>query len=55
MSWVLAPRGRDDSAAGKRLQALSNAVDATLSGERSWEDGLEQYRREVDRIKTETK
>lgn len=55
MDWLVAPRGVDQSAAGKRLEALSDAVDQTLSGERSWEQAFEQYHQAVAQIKADTK
>lgn len=55
MSWIVAPRGADDSTAGKQLEALSTIVDLSLSGERTWEEALALYRREVERIRSESK
>lgn len=55
MRFMPAPRGTDTSPVGKRLAALSRSVEVTLSGERSWEEALAQYQREVERIDSETK
>lgn len=52
--WQIEPRSID-SAALKQWQAMGTLFTQSLSGQRPWEEALNDYLREAERIKTETR